>query len=82
MKLSQISAETGVFTLRMLAMLAGGQGQSAAAKYINQVADGLEAGANVDAHMAEVAALLKAGTTIDWDDVIARAKAASERLQS
>jgi len=58
------------------------QGQTGASRTLNLLADSAAAGLNVDAHMAEVAAKLKAGEPIDWDDVEARIRADSTDLHS
>jgi hypothetical protein len=58
------------------------QGQVAAANALDLIAAGVESGKNVDAHMAEVAAKLKAGEPIDWVDVVARIEADSADLHS
>lgn len=58
-------------------------GQPKLAGMFTTLASGLQSGANIDAHMAEVAEKLKAGpvTDTDWADVTARIEADSDRLQ-
>jgi ribulose kinase len=70
-----------ILTLRSLGVLFGLQGQPKAAQSLGLLADGLESGANVDAHMAAVATALKSGSSLDWADVHARITADSARLQ-
>lgn len=59
------------------------QGQSRAANTLYALADAAEAGKAVDDHMAAVADKLKdrEATDEDWDDVLARISADSDRLQ-
>jgi hypothetical protein len=68
--------------LRAAALALSLQGQETAARTLHLLADSVEAGKNVDAHMAEVAAKLKAGEAIDWDDLRARIEAAGEALHA
>ncbi len=58
-------------------------GQTKLAGIFTAIADGMQAGLNVDRHMADVTAKLKAGpvTDSDWDEVKARIEADSARLQ-
>ena len=70
-----------IIALRSLGMLFGLQGQPKAATSLGLLADGLESGANVDAHMAAVAIALKSGSPLDWEDVHKRITADSARLQ-
>lgn len=71
-----------ILALRSLGMLFGLQGQPKAASSLGLLADGIESGANVDAHMASVAAAIKSGSPLDWDDVHDRIVADSNRLQA
>lgn len=70
-----------IIALRSLGMLFGLQGQTKAATSLSLLADGLESGANVDAHMSAVAAALKSGEPIDWENAYTRISADSARLQ-
>jgi hypothetical protein len=76
-----MTASIAIVALRALATLFGLQGQVKYGQSLSLLADGLESGANVDAHMAAVAAALKSGAPTDWDDVHARITADSARLQ-
>lgn len=73
-----------VIGLRAAALALTLTGQSRAAGALYALADGAEKGANIDAHMADVAAKLKdrSATDADWTDVAARIEADSARLQS
>lgn len=76
-----MTASLAIVALRSLATLFALQGQGKHGESLNLLADGLESGANVDGHMADVAAALKSGNEIDWDEVTGRIKADSARLQ-
>lgn len=58
-------------------------GQPRISGIFTTLANGLQSGANIDAHMAVVAEKLKARelTDADWADVTARIEADSDRLQ-
>lgn len=75
-----------IITLRGLATLFRLQQQEKQAESLELIAVGIESGADVDDHMRDVAATLAAnqGQVSDemWDDVHARIKANSERLQA
>lgn len=60
------------------------QGQQRSADSLYALADAAEAGRDVDAHMAIVAAKLKDrnATDEDWKDVVERIEADSARLQA
>jgi hypothetical protein len=72
-----------VIGLRAAALALVLTGQSRAGNALYALADAADAGANIDAHMAEVAAKLKdrSATDADWTDVAARIEADSQRLQ-
>lgn len=81
---SQVSL-LGVVSLRGAALALSLTGNSKAGDAMYSLADATEAGLAVDAHLADVAAKLKAGQVVsdaDWDDVQARIKADSDRLQA
>ncbi len=63
-----------VVTLRALSLLLSLQGRAREAAGLDKLIDGIEAGIEVDAHMAKVAEALKAGTEADWDDITGRIK--------
>jgi hypothetical protein len=75
-----------IVTLRSLATLFAGTGRTKGAASLNLLADGVEAGVDVDDHMREVGDALKASggdvTDDQWDDVHARITADSARLQA
>lgn len=75
-----------VVTLRALAVLFTSQDLDKQASSLNLLADGVEGGADVDEHMQAVADALNAsGSVVEqkaWDDVHARIKADSARLQA
>lgn len=74
----------GLVALRAAALALSLTGNSKGAQVLYAAADAAEAGVNIDAHMAAVAQRLKAGEAItdaDWDDVLSRIKADSDRLQ-
>lgn len=75
-----------IIALRSLAILFSGQGAPKQAETLRFVADGIEAGADVDDHMRRVAAALKASeggvNSAQWDDVHARIAEDSARLQA
>lgn len=70
--------------LRSTALALTLTGQTRAGASLYALADAVEAGANVDAHLAAVAEKLKSRsiTDADWVDVVARIEADSARLQS
>lgn len=70
--------------LRAAALALALAGQTRASNALYTLADAYEAGAPIDAHMAEVAAKLKDRTIVDadWDDVEARITADLERLKN
>ncbi len=72
-----------VVGLRAAALALGLAGQASASRTLNSVADGVEAGTAIDAHMQLVADKLKAGasTDADWADVDARIAAASQAVR-
>lgn len=70
----------GIVTLRFLAQFATQLGRPKDATGLNALASAAKAGVNVDDHMKHVASQLEAGNPIDWDDVDARIRAASDRL--
>ncbi len=77
--------QIAIVALRAAALAVGIVGNAKASQALLAVADAVQAGVNVDAHMAAVAEKLKAGTAVtdaDWDDVLARIAADSDRLQS
>lgn len=60
-------------------------GQSKAAEGLRTIAAAIDAGGEIDAHMALVAEKLQSGqlpNDADWDDVMARIKSASDELQA
>lgn len=61
-----------VITLRSLSLLLSLQGQAKAAAGMNKLIDAIEAGIEVDNHMAKVAEAMKAGTEAEWDDIVDR----------
>lgn len=69
--------------VRGVAIVLGLQGQTRAADQLYLLADAAEAGENVDARMALVAAKLKErnSTDADWEDVATRIAAHSDQLQ-
>jgi hypothetical protein len=71
-----------IVSLRSLSLLFGLQGQATASRSLNLLASGLESSVNVDSHLAGIAAALKSGQSVDWDDVTARIEADSARLQA
>lgn len=71
-----------IISLRALAQLFTLQGQTKQADALALVAAGVESGADVDAHMRDVAAALEAGEAADWDDIHARITAEADRLRN
>lgn len=73
-----------LISLRGVALALEHLGQARVADSIYGVADLAEAGHDVDAHMAQVAAKLKDrnANDADWGDVVARIEADSARLQA
>lgn len=75
-----------VVALRSLATLFAASGNPKTGSSLNLLADGVEAGADVDEHMQSVADALKASggnvSAEQWDDVHARIAADSARLQA
>lgn len=69
-----------ILVLRALATLFGLQGQTKTQSTINLLLDAAESGLNVDEHMKHVAEDLKNGVVPNWDDVLARIQADSDRL--
>lgn len=67
--------------LRSSALVLGLQGRQTESSALAAVANALESGRNVDAHMAVVAEALKQGVAADWAGVLARIEADSDRLQ-
>jgi hypothetical protein len=53
-----------------------------AAKAVDLLSASFEAGHNIDAHLAAVAAALKSGQPVDWDDLTSRIQADSADLHS
>lgn len=72
----------GLVTLRSLALLLSLQGRTSEASTLSALASAAESGADVDAHMKEVAEKLKAGGAVDWNDVTARIQNSSARLHA
>jgi hypothetical protein len=72
---------TVILILRAVGMLAGLQGKPKLGESFNLLADASQAGQNIDAHMATVAAALEAGVEPDPADIRARIEAESARLQ-
>lgn len=70
-----------LIALRGLAAVFTAVGQTPKAKLLSTLADGAEAGLNVDAHMQAVATALKSGAEKDWDDVSNRINTDSALLQ-
>lgn len=70
-----------LIALRGLGTLFSLQGNASAATALNKIAAAIESGQNVDKHMQLVADALKAGTPKDWDGLLARINADSDRLQ-
>ena len=68
-------------TLRGLSLALSLAGRTKNAADVETLASAVEAGRNVDAHMAAVAAALKSGQTKDWDAVHSAIEANSDRLQ-
>lgn len=71
-----------VMTLRALAQLFTLQGEPRAAQTFTKTADLIDAGADVDEHMARVAEVLNSDGPIDWDDVEARIRTSHEELMA
>ena len=72
-----------IVALRAAALALALSGQAKGSKALYALADAAEAGANVDAHMAEVAARLRDGSAVtdaDWDSVESRIAASREAL--
>lgn len=70
-----------IVTLRFLASFAAQLGRPKDAAGLNDLAAVAQSGVNVDAHMRHVGDQLAAGNPIDWDDVQARYRRDSGRLQ-
>jgi hypothetical protein len=70
--------------LRGVALALSLNGQTRASNSLYTLADASERGVNIDAHMAAVAEKLKvrSATEADWEDVVARIEADSDRLQA
>ena len=66
--------------LRGIALLFNLHGQEKLAAGLLTLANGYEAGADVDAHMKGVAEALKSGGPLDWEAVADRIEADSARL--
>lgn len=71
-----------VFLLRALAIFAGLSHQAQAAQALTLIADSVAAGTPIDEHMQHVADRLRDGLPINWTDVEARVRAASDRTRS
>jgi hypothetical protein len=72
-----------LIAVRAAALGLAATGQGAASQALLLLASAAESGANIDAHMAEVARKLKAGVALDdalWADLTARIQAASAEL--
>lgn len=69
-----------LLALRAIATLFGLQNQTKAQAAINLILDAAESGINVDAHMKHVAEDFRVGVMPDWDNVLGRIKADSDRL--
>lgn len=67
--------------LRSSALVLGLQGRQTESNALAAVANALESGRNVDAHMSIVAEALKQGTAADWQGVLDRIENDSARLQ-
>ena len=64
-----------LIALRSVGTLFTLQGRPEISSTINKALDGIQAGKNVDAYMAEIAEKLEAdqnGEAVDWDDLNAR----------
>lgn len=79
----KIDATMAVVIVRGLANLFSLTGvDTKVGKSLSSLADGLEAGVNVDAHMARVATALKSGAPRDWDEVHSRISADHKLLHT
>jgi hypothetical protein len=76
-----MNISTALIALRGIAMLFNMRSEPRVASSLNLVADGLEAGKDVDDHLAAVAAAMKSGTPEDWNGVADRIRADSARLR-
>jgi hypothetical protein len=72
---------TILLILRAVGMLASLQGKPKLGESFTLLADAGQAGQNIDAHMATVAAALNSGVEPDPADLRARIEAESNRLQ-
>lgn len=70
----------GILTLRSLGLMFALQGNVRASSSVLLMADTLQAGGNIDAHMQAMADNLSAGTAPDWADIERRIRADSDRL--
>lgn len=79
----KIDSTLAVVVVRGLANLFGQVSKdSQIGASLSKLADGIEAGVNVDAHMANVATALKSGAPRDWDEVHSRISSDHALLQS
>ncbi len=84
MKAADKALATSVLALRAAALALTLTGNSRGGEALRAIAAAVDAGLEVDEHMASVAAKLEAGTITDadWEDVLSRVRSASARLQA
>ena len=70
----------GIIVLRGIAMFAGAQGEHGKAKAADSLADAIESRRDVDQHMREFAAALKAGEEAPWEDINDRITAETDEF--
>lgn len=70
-----------LIALRGMSALFNLAGESDKGTLLSTLADGAEAGVNVDAHMQAVAVALKSGAPKDWADAANRINTDSDLLQ-
>jgi hypothetical protein len=63
---------TSLVAFRALAMFALELGKPKEARAFSLIADGIQAGRDVDQHMQAVADALNTGAAPDWDDLVRR----------